>query len=930
MSKQIKRISIFVLTFVLLASFFCITSFANIEVRMKVYFPYDVGKGYFSHNGTTYSGYYYEYFNEISRYTNWEYDFHICKDKEEQDELLNSGDYDLFVGLTGEKKSNRFAYSDMSIGEKKYSLTVKKNNPNVSLENYQSILGLDVVVSDDQKELEETFKNQLKTNNIYYVEDKEEVYPNAINIIHKSREEKSNGFKQDDYDSILSDNEYAFENQYYSAITFFTEPLYVVSPVMYGSNVNAFDTAVKKIISTNTSYNENLFNRIFKSIYKNDLAFSATENVFMSEKHIYNVAVIDNYIPYCYQFDDKYKGIIPSNLEKISNMLDRKIEFNLIPYNSSDEAFRAVEKGYCDVIAIPSLSERLSYKKNIITNISKRYYSDKIVVYKNINYKGKISDAKVIVLKDMVEKSYTQFGISKNQIIRTDKLTECFNLINNKADLTVAFESAGKYLVLKNNYENVDVDPIASVDYSAALGYSNAVNSIAIEIIDKCINQIDTSSGLSSSIIEAVSDINNENLIVDYNQLVVFFVILIATTFLFVIAVILYNKKLSNKRQNNIKLFEKVSERVADNIEDISGLNSIITDYINDSNGVKNENITKALKKIKYKTKQSIELIGRFEELIGINTSNAEKEQIFDLCALVGKLDTEFGIEARRNKVDLITKIDYDVVNRVIGKERVIEEILRALLSNAIAYNKPNGTVLFNVSNSKSRVNNKEGYALLNFSIEDSGQGIVPENIPKLFKPFEREKRTSGLNSMGIGLFLASRYAKMLNTDIKVISTYKEGSTFSFEVKIKLADENNKTTKNNVSELNIFDLKDKNYLLIDTNEHYINIIRLLIKSVSGNVEVKSSLYDYSIEIINNKITEYDGIIINYNSFTDVSCDEIKNLEKTLKNLNIKPNIVVLATGFNKNQFGENSEIKTLNMPLDNTALIKYLFDASEE
>jgi PAS domain S-box-containing protein len=106
-----------------------------------------------------------------------------------------------------------------------------------------------------------------------------------------------------------------------------------------------------------------------------------------------------------------------------------------------------------------------------------------------------------------------------------------------------------------------------------------------------------------------------------------------------------------------------------------------------------------------------------------------------------------------------------------------IKQILLNLISNAIKFNKPNGSVNIHFS----VVENEK----LILRVEDTGSGFSPENLLRLFTPFERfEAGNTPIEGTGIGLTISKKLAQAMNGDITVTSTLGEGSIFSLELLI--------------------------------------------------------------------------------------------------------------------------------------------------
>lgn len=89
-----------------------------------------------------------------------------------------------------------------------------------------------------------------------------------------------------------------------------------------------------------------------------------------------------------------------------------------------------------------------------------------------------------------------------------------------------------------------------------------------------------------------------------------------------------------------------------------------------------------------------------------------------------------------RKPLLFITDIDSHIPARLVGDETRIKQILINMLSNAIKYTNE-GFIALRISSVVKR-----GQATLQFSVKDSGVGIKPEDLERLFEEFERVNTT--------------------------------------------------------------------------------------------------------------------------------------------------------------------------------------------
>ena len=106
-----------------------------------------------------------------------------------------------------------------------------------------------------------------------------------------------------------------------------------------------------------------------------------------------------------------------------------------------------------------------------------------------------------------------------------------------------------------------------------------------------------------------------------------------------------------------------------------------------------------------------------------------------------------------------------------------MEMILSNLLTNAVKYNKQDGRVTLEISNPTS------DSALIRCS--DTGIGMTAEEQAKLFGEFVRIKNehTRAIDGSGLGLSILKKIAGLYGGNVKVSSTYGEGSVFEVTLK---------------------------------------------------------------------------------------------------------------------------------------------------
>lgn len=108
----------------------------------------------------------------------------------------------------------------------------------------------------------------------------------------------------------------------------------------------------------------------------------------------------------------------------------------------------------------------------------------------------------------------------------------------------------------------------------------------------------------------------------------------------------------------------------------------------------------------------------------------------------------------------------------VLADRQRVKQILLNLLSNAIKYNRVAGTVTIGCRMLDA--------TRMQFEVTDTGPGIPPEQLDRLFQPFDRlDAQHSEVEGTGIGLALSRRLAEVMGGALDVLSSPGRGSTFS-------------------------------------------------------------------------------------------------------------------------------------------------------
>ncbi len=159
--------------------------------------------------------------------------------------------------------------------------------------------------------------------------------------------------------------------------------------------------------------------------------------------------------------------------------------------------------------------------------------------------------------------------------------------------------------------------------------------------------------------------------------------------------------------------------------------------------------------------------------------------QAFDLRECVESALDVVTTRALEKNIETAYIFDADVPLAVVGDAMRLRQVLINLLSNAVKFTEKGEVVL----NAKVEEKNPPT-VLLRFLIQDTGIGLSPENIERLFQPFVQadSSTTRKYGGTGLGLAISRRLVELMGGTMRAESEgLNKGSTFSFTIQVPVA-----------------------------------------------------------------------------------------------------------------------------------------------
>lgn len=209
----------------------------------------------------------------------------------------------------------------------------------------------------------------------------------------------------------------------------------------------------------------------------------------------------------------------------------------------------------------------------------------------------------------------------------------------------------------------------------------------------------------------------------------------------------------------------------------------------------------------------------------------------FNLDSIIRELCIIVGMEAKRKGIDLCVNIDPDVPKFFRGDIIRLKQVLLNLLANGIKFTHKGGVFVDVELYEKG-----EDHAVIKFYVKDTGIGISDEQKKSLFQAFTQGDASTSrkYGGTGLGLAISKKIVELMGGEISVESQVGVGSTFSFTVRLKIADSFSQSHESINKDIAMELFLNQRILLVEDSEVNLKMTKEILESMGIATDIANS------------------------------------------------------------------------------------------
>jgi len=316
----------------------------------------------------------------------------------------------------------------------------------------------------------------------------------------------------------------------------------------------------------------------------------------------------------------------------------------------------------------------------------------------------------------------------------------------------------------------------------------------------------------------------------------------------------------------------------------------------------------------------STSLLGIINEILDFSKIEAGKLQLDPVPFVLDEvMDGVFNLthaQANAKGLEFLYRIAPDIPQNLVGDPLRLTQIMTNLINNAVKF-----TTSGSIKIAGQVVSRSGGKMELRFAVADTGIGMTPEQVARLFQAFTQAdgSTTRKYGGTGLGLTISKRLIEMMGGSIVVDSTAGLGSTFSFTAWFELVEKS--TEKRRIVPETLTNLRilvvDDNPVAREILTEYLQAMNFRVDEAAGGqtaieAVLRSADDPYSLVLMDWQMPEMDGI---------------EAARRIKQELNLaKPPAIAMVTSFDREEIYAQSQRYNLDGVLIKPVTPSHLLD----
>ena len=791
-------------------------------------------------------GYGYELMQALAGYTGWKFEYVKCDWSNCLDKLEN-GEIDIMGGISyTDERAQKMLFSDEAMGEEKYFLYADLSNIDNGTSDFKFMDGkrIGVLIGTEPEIMLTEWEN------------KNGIQTEHVNVYNNDDVEKK--LANHEIDAFVSLEESVWSEQGIASVTTIGKSgMYFAINKERSDIKTELDYAMHQLDQDSPFFKADLYKKYFTLDYNQSL--TGREKSWLEEHGDIRIGFLNN-DPAIFSMDDATGKLTGTLAEYISYAKDclgnQTLKFNIQEYDDYSEMLQALQEHEIDMIFYAGRNSDLAEKKGYtLTNTAWTY---SLMAVTDEKYFNEDESYTVAVPKEQEAlKQHIAFSYPQWKIVDYDSLEDAADMvIHEKADCFLM--GASQALIYDNNRDFKSVPLTKTMEACFAVRDGEGT---LLSILNKTLKAMPSDMLTSAlAIYDSTADKVTFSDFVKDNLLVFFATVGFFALSIIVIILVLLRKarkaeaaaklaasdtqKLNDKLEIALKKAEDASlakTRFLNNMSHdirtpmnaILGYAQLMEDELNEKDLPET---SEHLKKLQQSGNLLLSIINNVLDMARIESGRMEIDENYGRIEDIRQTLFEiFGDEAKKKNIALHYTINVEH-EHILTDTTKVKEIFVNILSNAIKYTQSGGSVMINVDELAC---DEPGYMMVSTRVSDTGIGMSPDYMTKIFEAFTREQNTtkSKIAGTGLGMSIVKNYVEMLGGTIDIESELGKGSTFTVTLKHRIADESYYVKKHSEesgtgSEI----LEGRNILLAEDNDLNAEIAEAILERAGLKIE----------------------------------------------------------------------------------------------